>query len=44
MNYNEIYTLCLYALQETRKEFLEYKQQTSKEIEELKAMIKKGCE
>ena len=44
LNYNEIYTLCLYALQETRKEFLEYKQQTSKEIEELKAMIKKGCE
>lgn len=44
LNYNEIYTLCLYALQETRKEFLDYKEQTSKEIAELKALIQKGSE
>lgn len=42
LNYNEIYTLCLYALQETRKEFLEYKEQTSREIADLKALIQKG--
>lgn len=42
LNYNEIYDLCLYALQETRKEFLEYKKETTRQIEELKTLIQKG--
>lgn len=35
VNYNEIYALSLYALQETRKEFMEYKAATSALIADL---------
>lgn len=35
LNYNEIYALSLYALQETRKEYLDYKTKTEATINEL---------
>lgn len=40
-NYNELFSLSTYVLQQTRKDYIEYKENTDKKINELETKVNK---